>query len=201
MSSIESPLTIWVKLFHNWCCITVYALVIPSNYRPQHCCKCRDSHRKLMFRRIQRVQNQLVRLVTKSPPFTRSLPLLHSLHWLLVRFRILFKIHLLTYRTLREKQPVCLHPILVASLPSCSLRSNDNSLSVPMVNINTGARPFHFCAPSLWSNLPLSVHSAMSVLQETSEGTSLWLDLSPMDTDMPDGMLMLRNCFYDFVVE
>ena len=48
--------------------------------------------------RLQRVQNQLARLVTKSPPFTRSLPLLRSLHWLPVRFRILFKINLLTYK-------------------------------------------------------------------------------------------------------
>ena len=31
--------------------------------------------------RLQRVQNQLARLVTKSPPLTRSIPLLRSLHW------------------------------------------------------------------------------------------------------------------------
>ena len=30
--------------------------------------------------RLQRVQNQLARLVTKSPPFTRSIPLPRSLH-------------------------------------------------------------------------------------------------------------------------
>ena len=114
--------------------------------------------------RLQRVQNQLARLVTKSPPFTRSLPLLRSLHWLPVRFRILFKINLLTYKTLREKQPVYLHSMLAASLPSRSLRSNnDNSLSVPRVKTNTGARAFHSCAPSLWNNLPLSVRSAISV--------------------------------------
>ena len=114
--------------------------------------------------RLQRVQNQLARLVTKSPPFTRSLPLLRSLHWLPVRFRILFKINLLTYKTLREKQPVYLHSMLAASLASRSLRSNnDNSLSVPRVKTNTGARAFHSRAPSLWNNLPLSVRSAISV--------------------------------------
>ena len=47
---------------------------------------------------LQRVQNRLARLVTKSPPYTRSIPLLHSLHSLPVRFRILFKINLLTYK-------------------------------------------------------------------------------------------------------
>ena len=40
--------------------------------------------------RLQRVQNQLAHLVTKSPPFTRSIPLLLSLHLLPARFRILF---------------------------------------------------------------------------------------------------------------
>ena len=96
--------------------------------------------------RLQRVQNQLAHLVTKSPPFTRSIPLLRSLHWLPVRFRILFKINLLTYKTLREKQPVYLHSMLAASIPSRSLRSNNgNSLSVPMVKTNTGARAFHSC--------------------------------------------------------
>ena len=91
--------------------------------------------------RLQRVQNRLARLVTKSP---FSLPLLRSLHWLPVRFRILFKINLLTYKTLCEKQPVYLHSMLAASLPSRSLTSNnDNNLSVPRVKTNTGARAFH----------------------------------------------------------
>ena len=114
--------------------------------------------------RLQFVQNQLARLVTKSPPFTLSFPLLCSLHWLPVRFRILFKINLLIYKTLREKQPVYLHSMLAASIPSRSLRSNnDNSLSVPRVKTNTGARAFHSCALSLWNNLSLSVRSASSV--------------------------------------
>ena len=79
--------------------------------------------------RLQRVQNQLARLVTKSHPFTRSIPLVRSLHWLPVRFRILFKINLLTYKILHEKQPVYLHSMLSASIPTRSLRTkNDNSL-------------------------------------------------------------------------
>ena len=85
------------------------------------------------------VQNQLARLMTKSSSFNRSVPLLRSLYWLPVRFRILFKINLLTYKTLREKQPVYLHSVLAASLPSRSLRSNsNNSPSVPKVKTNTG---------------------------------------------------------------
>ena len=87
----------------------------------------------------------------QSPPFTRSLPLCRSLQWLPVTFWILFKIELLPYKTLREKQPLYLHSMLTASIPSRSLRSNnDNSLSVPWVKTNTGARASHSCAPSLF---------------------------------------------------
>ena len=98
--------------------------------------------------RLRGVQNRLALLVTKSPPFNSSLPLLRSLHWLPVRFRIRFKINLLTYKTLHEKQPLYLHSMLAASLPSRLLRSsNDNSLSIPRVKTITGARAFHYCAP------------------------------------------------------
>ena len=35
----------------------------------------------------------------------------------------------------------------------------------------------------------------------TSEDASLWLGLSPIYTDTPDGPLMLWNCFFSFAVE
>ena len=74
--------------------------------------------------RLQRVKNQLACLVTKSPPFTRSIPLLRSLHWLPVRFRILFKINLLTYKTLRKKT-ACLssfHAACIDSFPFTEIK-------------------------------------------------------------------------------
>ena len=70
------------------------------------------------------VQIWLAHLVTMSPSFTCNVPLLRSLYWLPVRFRILFKIYLLTYKTLREKQPVYLHSMLSPWLPSRPLRFN-----------------------------------------------------------------------------
>ena len=93
-----------------------------------------------------------------------SVQLLRSFHWLPVKFRSLFKITLLTYKTLREKLPVYLHSMFAASLPSHSLYSDKGiSLSVPSVKTSTGARAFHSCAPFLGKYLPLSVHSAISV--------------------------------------
>ena len=67
--------------------------------------------------KLQRVLNRLARVVTKSPPFTRSIPLLHSLHWLPVNYRVQFKICLLTYKALHEEQPVYLRSLIATSLP------------------------------------------------------------------------------------
>ena len=113
---------------------------------------------------LQRILNRLTSVVTKSPPFTRSVPLLRSLHWLPVKYRVHFKIHLLTYKALHEEQPVYLRSLIATSIPSRSLRSNRGiALSVPRFRTNTGTRAFSSCAPSLWNNLPLAVHSATLV--------------------------------------
>ena len=151
--------------------------------------------------KLQCVQNRLASIMTKSPPFSCSVPLLHSRDWLPVRFRILFKISLLTCKTPHEKQPVYLHSMLAPSLPSRSQRSNKGiSLLFSGVNTNTGARAFHSCALYLWNNLPLSVCSAISVATSKKHLKTHLFDLS-IDTGMPDSPLMLWNCFFDFAVE
>ena len=114
--------------------------------------------------KLQRLLNPLAHVVTKSPPFISSVPLRRSLHWLPVKYRVLFKICLLTHKTPHEEQPVYLRSVTATSLPSRSLRSNRGiTLSIPRIRTNTGARAFNSCAPSLWNNLPLSVHSPTSV--------------------------------------
>ena len=114
--------------------------------------------------KLQRVLNHLARVVTQSPPFTRSVPQLRSLHWLPVKYRVHYKICVLTYKALQEEQPVYLRCLTAISLPSRSLRSNRGiTLSIPRIKTNTGARAFSSCAPSLWNNLPPSVRSATSV--------------------------------------
>ena len=115
--------------------------------------------------KLQRILNCLARVVTKPQPFTRSVPLLRSLHWLPVNYRVYFKICLLTYKALHDEQPVYLRSLIATSLPSRSLRSNRGiTLSVPRIRTNTGTKSFSSCAPSLWNNLPLSVRSATSVV-------------------------------------
>ena len=49
--------------------------------------------------RLQSVQNCLARVVTKTPRFSRSVPILKRLHWLTAQCRIHFKICTITFRT------------------------------------------------------------------------------------------------------
>ena len=151
--------------------------------------------------KLQRIQNRLAHFVTKSPPFTcSSVPLLRSLYWLSVKYRILFKISLLTYTTIHEEQLVYIHSMLAASLPSRSLRLNKGIILLfPRVKTNRGARFFHS-----WNNLPLPVRSVISVATFNKHlKTNLWLGLSscPIDTGTPNGPLILQNCFFNFTVE
>ena len=49
------------------------------------------------LRRLQLVQNSLCRVVTRSSKFSHITPQLKKLHWLPVRYRVQFKIGLITY--------------------------------------------------------------------------------------------------------
>ncbi len=116
------------------------------------------------IQKLQRVQNCLARVVTRSPPLTRSQPLLRSLHWLPVHYRLSYKVRLLTFKTLHSEQPSYLRDMLAVVSPTRSLRSNKGMvLSVPKVKTKTGARAFSSCAPALWNSLPLRLRSAPSV--------------------------------------
>ena len=142
--------------------------------------------------KFQRILNRLAWVVTKSLPFRCSVPLSNSLHCLSVKYRVHFKICLLTCKALHEEQPVYLHFFLATSLPSRSLRSNKGiSLSIPRIKINASAR------------------ACMSVRSDTSVATFgrrlttyiFWLGLLPVDTSVPDGLLMLRNSCVNFTIE
>ena len=68
--------------------------------------------------KFQCVQNCLARVVTQSPRFSHTVPLLKSLHWLPVRNCIIFKICIITYQALSSKQPVHLHSLLTPARDS-----------------------------------------------------------------------------------
>ena len=103
----------------------------------------------------QRVQNCLARVITRSPRFSHSVPLLRVLH---------FKICTITYQALSAKQPAYLHLLLTLARQPRQLESyNSNLLFVPSVKTNLGTRAFSVAAPTLWNSLPVSVKSVGNI--------------------------------------
>ena len=55
--------------------------------------------------KLQRLQNSAAQLITHTPRFHHITPVLKSLPWLPVKFRILFKIAILTFKVLPGRSP------------------------------------------------------------------------------------------------
>lgn len=77
---------------------------------------------------LQAVQDAAARLVTGAKKWNHITPILYSLHWLPVHFRIPFKILVLTFRALRDQAAWYITELLRPYCPSRALRSSDQKL-------------------------------------------------------------------------
>uniref|UniRef100_A0A8C4X2X7 Reverse transcriptase domain-containing protein n=1 Tax=Erpetoichthys calabaricus TaxID=27687 RepID=A0A8C4X2X7_ERPCA len=99
---------------------------------------------KATLSRLQLVQNAAARLLTGSSRSQHITPILKTLHWLPVSFRIDFKILLLTYKALNGLAPAYLSVLLHRHNPPRVLRSADQLLlTVPKAHFKArGERAF-----------------------------------------------------------
>ncbi len=119
---------------------------------------------KSTLSKLQSVQNSAARILTRTKTSEHISPVLESLHWLPVRFRIDFKIFMLTYKALHGLAPHYLSQLLSVYTPSRDLRSSDSGLLViPPTRLRSmGDRAFSSCAPKLWNSLPSEIRQAES---------------------------------------
>jgi hypothetical protein len=120
---------------------------------------------KSSLRSFQLVQNAAARLLTRTKRREHITPVLKSLHWLPVEFRIKFKILLLTFKAIKGMAPTYLQDAIVPYRPTRALRSqNSGLLVIPRVSkITVGGRAFSYQAPVLWNKLPTQVKEADTV--------------------------------------
>ena len=60
---------------------------------------------KYSINRLQKIQNSVARIVTRTSRSSHITPILKSLHWLPVQYRINFKLCCITHRALSLKEP------------------------------------------------------------------------------------------------
>ncbi|XP_070400467.1 uncharacterized protein, partial [Nothobranchius furzeri] len=111
---------------------------------------------------LQLVQNAAARVLMRNKKRDHISPVLASLHWLPVKFRIDFKILLLTHKALNNQGPSYISDLIVPYVPNRALRSQTAGLLVvPRISkLRMGGRSFSYQAPLLWNQLPALVREA-----------------------------------------
>lgn len=116
--------------------------------------------------RLQMVPNASA-MLTGTRKFDHITPVLRSLHWLPVSFRIKFKILLFVFTSLHGLAPPYIADLIQEQKPTRSLRSQSQKLLlVPRSKMKSrGDRAFAVAAPKLWNSLPLYIRESPTLGQ------------------------------------
>ena len=121
------------------------------------------------LKKLQRVQNSAVRLVTCIRRDENIDDARRKLHWLPIKDRIAFKILLITYKIRHGIAPDYLAELLTERKPTRVLRRASQNLfhRPPTRDVATkyyGERSFSVAAPSMWNKLPFAIRNADSLM-------------------------------------
>ena len=91
--------------------------------------------------------------------------MLKELHWLPIRYRILYKLSLLVFKCMNNIGLAYLKELLISKKAPRTLRSAELSLlGIPRVRTETfGKRAFEYAAPRTWNALPLHIRQSKDI--------------------------------------
>ena len=112
-----------------------------------------------LLHRLQLVQNNAARLIFRKKKSDNVTPLLMQLHWLPVKQQILFKVNLLTLKSLNNLTPTYISELVQEYEPTHALHSSSmNFLAEKCAKLKrSGDRAYPICGPKLWNALPDSL--------------------------------------------
>ena len=129
--------------------------------------------------KLQRVQNSAARIIVGLPRFCHITPVLFDLHWLPIRYRIHFKILLLTFKCLRGLAPKYLSDLVTVSKVSrYNLRNHKGIFLNPAsgkCKKTLGDRAFQSAAPKLWNALPVEIRNEQCIVKFKSAAVKTYL--------------------------
>ncbi len=109
-----------------------------------------------------------------------------------VRFRIDFKVIMLTYKALHGLAPQNLAELLIPFTPSRKLRSQSGLLVVPKTRLcSRGDRVFSSYPPQLWNSLPADIREANSLDTFKSRLKTFYFRLSFLCSNLDCCLLVL----------
>ena len=115
---------------------------------------------KCSIARLQKIQNQAARILTRTPRCDHITEVLINLHWLKVEQRIIYKILILTYKSFVDlSAPLYLRELVKKKNKSANTRLADDSLLLVVPPISKGSsntcfeRSYIYAAPTEWNKL------------------------------------------------
>src|SRR4029434_2900685 len=108
------------------------------------------------IQKLQYIQNSAARILMKVREYEHITPILHSLNWLPVSFRIDFKVLILTHTCINGHAPPYMQERITPQTSTRTLSTTTSTLlRVPTIKLRTmGDRAFCSGAPCLWNSLP-----------------------------------------------
>ena len=121
---------------------------------------------KVFSSSLAKSKNSIAHIVTHTSHSSHITPLLKSLHWLPVKYRINFKQSCITHRALSLGEPHYLNSLLIPKLNPHSFRSSFfNPLMLPFFNkMSNSFCSFTYAASFLWNHLLNTFCSAPTFL-------------------------------------
>lgn len=106
--------------------------------------------------RLQRIQNTVAKIITRTRKYDHITPVLVKLHWLSIEQRIQYKLLLQAFKALHRKSPFYIQELVHVYKPNRSLPSESSMLLVQSRarNRSYGDRRFDVASSTLWNNLP-----------------------------------------------
>ncbi len=117
------------------------------------------------LQKLQYIQNSAARILMRVRKYDHITPILKSLHWLPVSFRIVYKVSLFTHQCIHGDAPSYLKELLTPQSSNRMLRSASSYLlKTPRTKLRTmGDRAFCSSALSLWNALPVHLWTPQPV--------------------------------------
>ena len=119
-----------------------------------------------LIHRLQLIQNAAARSICMIRKYDHITPSLQTLHWLPIHQRIIFKICLLTWKSLHGQAPSYISDMLEPyKCQKPGLRSSkQNLLCIPSRTCKTfGDRAFSVAAPTIWNKLPMTLRQCETI--------------------------------------
>ena len=143
---------------------TMVACAIVSS-RLDYCNSVLDGMSGANFKKLERVQYSLPRVVSGMPEYSRDhmMPGLAKLHWLPIRARVSFKIATTVFKVRQMGQPSYLAELIEDAVLSRKLRSSASrqcTLKESRTILCYGTRVFRQTAAKTWNSLPDDVRLA-----------------------------------------